>query len=81
MAARAASRPTRSERGWTGCWTRCAAVDGDVLAFAHGHSLRVLTARWLGLEVATGAHFKLAAAAVSVLGHERVTPTIDRWSV
>ena len=47
----------------------------------HGHSLRVLTARWLGLEVATGAHFKLAAAAVSVLGHERVTPTIDRWSV
>jgi broad specificity phosphatase PhoE len=60
---------------------RCAAVDGDVLAFAHGHSLRVLTARWLGLEVATGAHFKLAAAAVSVLGHERVTPTIDRWSV
>ncbi len=47
-------------------------VDGDVLAFAHGHSLRVLTARWLGLPVATGAHFKLAAAAVSVLGHERV---------
>jgi hypothetical protein len=41
----------------------------------------VLTARWLGLEVATGAHFKLAAAAVSVLGHERATPTIDRWSV
>jgi broad specificity phosphatase PhoE len=59
---------------------RFAAVEGDVLAFAHGHSLRVLTARWLGLPVATGAHFKLAAAAIGVLGHERATPTIDRWS-
>jgi broad specificity phosphatase PhoE len=59
---------------------RFAAVDGDVLAFAHGHSLRVLTARWLTMEVAAGAHFKLAAAAIGVLGHERSTPTIDRWS-
>jgi broad specificity phosphatase PhoE len=59
---------------------RFAAVDGDVLAFAHGHSLRVLTARWLEMEVAAGKHFKLAAAAIGVLGHERSTPTIDRWS-
>jgi broad specificity phosphatase PhoE len=59
---------------------QCAAVDGDVLAFAHGHSLRVLTARWLGMDVAAGASFKLAAAAIGVLGHERSTPTIDRWS-
>lgn len=59
---------------------RFASVDGDVLAFAHGHSLRVLTARWLGMDVAAGASFKLAAAAIGVLGHERSTPTIDRWS-
>jgi broad specificity phosphatase PhoE len=60
---------------------RFAGVDGDVLAFAHGHSLRVLTARWLGFEAADGAHFQLAAAAVGVLGHERDAATIDRWSV
>jgi broad specificity phosphatase PhoE len=57
------------------------AIEGDGLAFAHGHSLRVLTARWLEMEVAAGARFKLAAAAIGVLGHERVTSTVDRWSV
>ncbi len=60
---------------------RVASVDGDALAFAHGHSLRVLTARWLEMEVAAGARFKLAAAALGVLGHERETTVIDRWSV
>jgi broad specificity phosphatase PhoE len=59
---------------------RFAAVDGDCLAFAHGHSLRVLTARWLEMEVAAGARFKLAAAAIGVLGHERDTAVLDRWS-
>jgi broad specificity phosphatase PhoE len=60
---------------------RVAQIDGDGLAFAHGHILRVLTARWCEMEVAAGAHFKLATAAIGVLGHERTTPTIDRWSV
>ena len=60
---------------------RFAAVDGDGLAIAHGHILRVLTARWCEMEVAAGAHFKLATAAIGVLGRERATPTIDRWSV
>ena len=60
---------------------RVAAVEGDALAVAHGHSLRVLTARWLEMEVAAGARFKLAAAALGVLGHERETTVIDRWSV
>ncbi|MBV9818137.1 MAG: histidine phosphatase family protein [Solirubrobacterales bacterium] len=59
---------------------RFAAIGGDGLAFAHGHVLRVLTARWLGMEVAAGARFKLATAAIGVLGHERETTTIDRWS-
>jgi probable phosphoglycerate mutase len=43
---------------------------GDVLLFSHGHLLRVLTARWLGLEPAAGALFVLAPGAIGVLGHE-----------
>jgi broad specificity phosphatase PhoE len=43
---------------------------GDVLVFSHGHLLRVLTARWLGLEPTAGALFVLAAGAIGVLGHE-----------
>ena len=59
---------------------RFAHIEGDGLVFAHGHILRVLAVRWLGMEVAAGAHFKLATAAIGVLGHERATPTVDRWS-
>jgi probable phosphoglycerate mutase len=58
---------------------RFAAIDGDGLAFAHGHVLRVLTARWLEMDVAAGARFKLEAGTVSVLGHERETAVIERW--
>jgi len=53
--------------------------DGQGLAFAHGHLLRVLTARWVRMEVAAGARFKLAAAGIGVLGHERETEVIERW--
>ena len=60
---------------------RCAAVNGNALAFAHGHVLRVLTARWLEMEVAAGARFKLEAASLGVLGHERETQVIERWSI
>jgi probable phosphoglycerate mutase len=44
--------------------------EGDVLVFSHGHLLRVLTARWLGLDAQAGALFVLAPAAIGVLGHE-----------
>jgi probable phosphoglycerate mutase len=64
-----------------GVLERVAAVDGDALAFAHGHVLRVVTARWLEMEVAAGARFKLLAGALGVLGHERATSVIERWSV
>jgi probable phosphoglycerate mutase len=50
------------------------------MAFAHGHVLRVLTARWLAMEVGAGARFKLAAAGVGVLGYERETEVLERWS-
>ncbi len=56
------------------------AVDGDVALFAHGHLLRVLTARWLGLPPTEGRLFALDPATISILGHERETPVIRRWN-
>jgi broad specificity phosphatase PhoE len=58
-----------------------AGLDGDVAAFAHGHVLRVLTARWLGLAPEAGALFKLDTGTLSVLGYERETRVITRWNV
>jgi broad specificity phosphatase PhoE len=55
-------------------------ADGHVLAFAHGHVLRVLTARWLEMEVAAGARFKLAAAGIGVLGYEHENQVMETWS-
>jgi broad specificity phosphatase PhoE len=53
-----------------------------VLCVAHGHVLRVLTARWLGMDVSAGAHFALATAGVGVLGFEHeTTPVLSRWSI
>jgi probable phosphoglycerate mutase len=43
---------------------------GDVLVFSHGHMLRVLTARWLGLGGADGALFVIAPGAIGELRHE-----------
>jgi probable phosphoglycerate mutase len=59
---------------------RAAAAEGPVLLFAHGHSLRVLAARWLELEVSDGRHFRLDTATVSTLGHERESPVLLRWN-
>ena len=52
---------------------------GDAALFAHGHVLRVLTARWLELDPSEGRRFLLATAGVGVLGHERETGVIVRW--
>lgn len=52
----------------------------DVLMFAHGHVLRSLAARWMGLEVAAGGHLALSPATISVLGHEHETRVIERWN-
>ncbi|MET0447155.1 MAG: histidine phosphatase family protein, partial [Aeromicrobium sp.] len=60
---------------------RARAVDGNTLVFAHGHSLRVLGARWLGLDATDGRIFDLDTATISVLGDDRGTPVIHRWNV
>ena len=54
---------------------------GDVLVFAHGHVLRVLTARWLGEHPEGGRHYALQTATLSVLSHEHDDPVILRWNL
>ena len=60
---------------------RARAEAGDTLAFAHGHVLRALTARWLDLPVRDGRLFELGTATISILGWEREQPVIERWNV
>jgi broad specificity phosphatase PhoE len=62
---------------------RCLAphVTGDALAFGHGHMLRVLAARWLGLPGQSGSLFGLSTATLSVLGWERERPIVETWNV
>lgn len=55
-------------------------TDGVTLAFAHGHVLRALAARWLGLPVSAGAMFALDTATISILDWDRGTPIIQRWN-
>ncbi len=55
--------------------------DGDVALVAHGHVLRVLTARWLGLEPTAGRLFALPAGAYGVLGHEHERPVLSGWGL
>lgn len=59
---------------------RVRATEGRVLLFAHGHILRSLAARWLEQSVGLGAHLELATGRVSVLGHDRGTPTLELWN-
>ena len=59
---------------------RSRAVDGDTALFAHGHVLRVLAARWIGLPAADGQHFLLDTATLCVLAHYRDVPAVKVWN-
>ncbi len=54
---------------------------GDVLVFAHSHLLRVMAARWLGLDPRHGSGFLLGAAHRGVLTYEHRLPAIAHWNV
>jgi broad specificity phosphatase PhoE len=59
---------------------RARATDGDVALFAHGHVLRVLAARWMGLPAASGQHFLLDTGTLCVLGYYRDIPAVRVWN-
>jgi broad specificity phosphatase PhoE len=59
---------------------RIRSVPGDVVCVAHAHVLRVLGARWIGLDPTGGRYFRLAPASVSELGWEREGPFITAWN-
>jgi probable phosphoglycerate mutase len=60
---------------------RALAAGGDVLLFAHAHLLRVLSARWLGLDPREGRLFVLPTGSAGVLGFERETRVLLRWGI
>ena len=60
---------------------RVRTVKGAAALFAHGHVLRVLAARWLGLPPRAGAHFLLDTATVCVLSSQGGVAALKRWNV
>jgi probable phosphoglycerate mutase len=62
--------------------TKFRAVDGDVLAFASGHILRVIAARWLGLDASFGRYLALDTATLSIVSylHGPDDPVVRLWN-
>jgi probable phosphoglycerate mutase len=59
---------------------RVRAAQGDVALFAHGHVLRLLGARWIGLPAGEGRRFLLDTGTLSVLGQYHGEPAIRVWN-
>ena len=55
-------------------------INGNVAIFSHGHFLRVLVCRWVGLPAEYGRHFLLGTSTLSILGYEHETPAISTWN-
>ena len=53
---------------------------GTVVLVAHGHVLRILTARWLGLSPIHARYFALSPATISTLGFEHEQRVITKWN-
>jgi probable phosphoglycerate mutase len=59
---------------------RARVTEGNVALFAHGHVLRVLVARWIGLSAGGGQHFLLDTGTLSVLGDYHGSPAVQIWN-
>jgi broad specificity phosphatase PhoE len=59
---------------------RARSMVGPTLCFAHGHVLRVLASRWVGLPPIGARVLALDAGSVGILGWEREVPVIERWN-
>jgi broad specificity phosphatase PhoE len=55
-------------------------LGSSILLFGHGHCMRAIGARFLGLPVAFGAQLRLDPSSVSILSHERDGPAIVVWN-
>src|SRR5262245_5344718 len=60
---------------------RVRGTDGNVALFSHGHLLRALAARWIGLRASDGSRVLLDTATLCVLSYYRDIPAIRRWNV
>ncbi|WP_298805521.1 histidine phosphatase family protein [uncultured Pseudokineococcus sp.] len=55
--------------------------EGPVCLVAHGHSLRILAATYLGLPPSAAAALELSPASLSVLGENHRVPTVRQWNL
>ena len=55
-------------------------IEGNVAIFSHGHFLRVLVGRWIGLSAAHGSRFLLGTSTLSILAYENDVPVIKTWN-
>jgi len=58
-------------------------AEGLVALFSHGHFLRVVASRWIGLPAREGQHLALDPASLGVLGFEHPgggVPTLSQWN-
>lgn len=55
--------------------------ENNILLFSHGHFLRVLGARWIGLPPSDARLLGLTVASISILGFERKQKVLQSWSI